>query len=48
MAYSDRFYGERVRRFSNRIETVLFDAYRRTDAHRDTEEDAWEKLARQD
>lgn len=35
MAYPDRFYGDRVRRFSNRIETVLFDAYRRTDAHRD-------------
>ena len=35
MVYADRFYGERVRRFSSRIESVLFDAYRRTDAYRE-------------
>lgn len=35
MVYADRFYGERVRRFSSRIESVLFDAYRRADAERD-------------
>ncbi len=35
MPYSDRFYGERVRKFSNRIESVLFDAYRRADAERE-------------
>lgn len=35
MVYADRIYGERVRRFSQRIETVLFDAYRRMDADRE-------------
>ena len=35
MVYMDRFYGERVRRFSSRIESVLFDAYRRADAERE-------------
>ncbi len=35
MVYADRVYGERVRKFSQRIETVLFDAYRRTDADRE-------------
>lgn len=35
MVYPDRIYGDRVRRFSQRIETVLFDAYRRTDADRE-------------
>lgn len=35
MVYADRIYGERVRRFSQRIETVLYDAYRRMDAERE-------------
>lgn len=35
MVYADRIYGERVRRFSHRIETVLYDAYRRMDAERE-------------
>ena len=35
MAYNDKFYGERVRRFSTRMESVLFDAYRRADEERD-------------
>lgn len=35
MVYADRVYGDRVRRFSQRIETVLFDAYRRMDADRE-------------
>jgi hypothetical protein len=35
MVYADRVYGDRVRRFSQRIETVLFDAYRRMDEDRD-------------
>jgi hypothetical protein len=35
MVYADKFYGERVRRFSSRIESVLFDAYRRADGERD-------------
>ncbi|HZD05023.1 MAG TPA: hypothetical protein VE173_08895 [Longimicrobiales bacterium] len=35
MVYPDRVYGERVRRFTQRIETVLFDAYRRMDADRE-------------
>ena len=35
MVYADRIYGERVRRFSHRIETVLFDAYRRMDGERE-------------
>jgi hypothetical protein len=37
MSYSDRFYGERVRRFTSRMETVLFDAYRRADAERESQ-----------
>ncbi|MDX1674421.1 MAG: hypothetical protein R3314_06490 [Longimicrobiales bacterium] len=36
MVYMDKFYGERVRRFSSRIESVLFDAYRRADAERES------------
>jgi len=35
MIYADRIYGERVRRFTQRIENVLFDAYRRMDADRE-------------
>jgi hypothetical protein len=35
MIHPDRIYGERVRRFTLRIETVLFDAYRRMDADRE-------------
>ncbi len=35
MAYTDKFYGERVRKFSSRMESVLFDAYRRADADRE-------------
>ena len=35
MRYDDKFYGERVRRFSTRIESVLFDAYRRSDEERE-------------
>ena len=35
MVYADRIYGERVRRFSHRIETVLYDAYLRMDEERD-------------
>ncbi|HUG38850.1 MAG TPA: hypothetical protein VMM12_00105 [Longimicrobiales bacterium] len=38
MVYADRVYGERVRRFSHRIETVLYDAYRRMDAEREAAE----------
>lgn len=35
MIYAHRIYGERVRRFSQRIETVLYDAYRRMDGERE-------------
>lgn len=34
----DKIYGERVRRFTARIENVLFDAYRRMDRDREERE----------